>query len=86
MTFGYLLFFFLVIGCNQPQQRPGGRKFGDRLPPGQFPKNQIYKGGNVENKIDTQKIIQRIITLLGRATDKQLRIIYQVAYEIVKKA
>lgn len=40
----------------------------------------------MENKIETQKIIQRIITLLGRATDKQLRIIYQVAYEIVKKA
>ena len=40
----------------------------------------------MENKIEPQKIIQRINTLLGRATDKQLRIIYQVAYEIVKKA
>jgi hypothetical protein len=57
-----------------------------QTPPGSIPKNQIYKGGNVENKIETQKIIQHIITLLGRATDKQLRIIYQVAYEIVKKA
>lgn len=31
------------------------------------------------------KIRQNIINLLGKATDKQLRIIYLVAYEIIKK-
>ena len=73
-----------MIGWYQPQQRPGGRKFGDRLPPGQIPKHPFDKGGKV--KIDTSKVKKNINNLLDRATDKQLRIIYQVAYEIVKKA
>lgn len=40
----------------------------------------------MESKIDREKIKKSIDNLLERATDKQLRIIYTVAYEIVKKA
>lgn len=33
----------------------------------------------------SSKIIKNINNLLAKATDKQLRIIYLVAYEIIKK-
>jgi hypothetical protein len=40
----------------------------------------------VESEQSAQKIMQNIATLLKRANIKQLRIIYLVAFEIIKKA
>ena len=39
----------------------------------------------MESKIEGHKIRKNINNLLERATDKELRVIYLVAYEIVKK-
>lgn len=39
----------------------------------------------MESKIDSHKMRKNINNLMERATDKQLRLIYLVAYEIVKK-
>lgn len=36
--------------------------------------------------MNADKVKKNINTLLDRATDKQLRIIYSVTYEIIKKA
>lgn len=36
--------------------------------------------------MDAEKVKKNIINLLDKATDKQLRVIYLVAYEIVRKA
>jgi hypothetical protein len=40
----YSYFCFCVVGCNQPQARPVGWKFGDRHLTGQI-KNTGLKGG-----------------------------------------
>lgn len=40
----------------------------------------------METTLDAQKLTKNIITLLNRASVKQLRTIYLVAYEIIKKA
>lgn len=40
----------------------------------------------MESKLSEDKIRKNISMLLERATEKQLRAIYIVAYEIVKKA
>lgn len=42
------------------------------------------EGCTLEHKINPERVKENISTLLNRATDKQLRIIYLVAYEIVK--
>ena len=39
----------------------------------------------MESKIDSYKMRKNINNLMKRATDKQLRLIYLVAYEIVNK-
>ncbi len=39
----------------------------------------------MESKIDTNKMRKNINNLMDRASDRQLRLIYLVAYEMVKK-
>lgn len=40
----------------------------------------------MDSKPDTEKLKKNINNLLNRASEKQLRTIYLVAYEIIKKA
>ena len=40
----------------------------------------------MESKLDLNKLRKNINNLLERASEKQLRVIYSVTYEIVKKA
>lgn len=54
--------------------------------PGSHKKTKSTKEATVESELDQIKLRKNINNLLERASVKQLRAIYIVTYEIVKKA
>jgi hypothetical protein len=53
---------------------------------GPSPKQTKKGGEQMEKTAEEQKIINNTLTLLNKAKIKQLRVIYLVAYEIIKKS
>ena len=67
-----------MVGCNQPQQDPSGGSLATDA----WRVNFMRILRRRSHLVDIKK---NITSILDRMTDKQLRLIYLVAYEIVKK-
>jgi hypothetical protein len=70
-----------MIGCNQPQQDPADRSLATDICRVDL---KQFRHGRAR-PMDKDKLIKQIGDLLPRATLKQLRLLYMVAFEIVRK-
>lgn len=75
-----------VVGCNQPQARPAGWKFGDRHLVGQL-KIRFIKEEPVEKTSTPEraKAEKALIGMVPKMSDKRLRLLTLLAHEFLKK-